>query len=575
MRVVVQADEGATVGPQGGDHLAALRWGLVVVSCCLLTALVATWPLAANLMRAIPLGNEQGAMVGLFSIWTLWWNADRLAHGFAGYWDAPVFFPNKGVFTYSEPEPLTSLVVAPLWGLNAPPALILNLAFLLILTLNGVFAYRLSRALAATRLGSLLAGILMVALPFVAKVYGVLNLTPLFGLLWTLDGLVRFGKSGSLRHAAWAGLGFVVAYLTCQQYALIFAPFALLAGLVALSEQRFGWRPLLRLTGSGLVAGLLLLPLILPVYSLHQRLGLARQDFVVERLSASLGDFFTRPNTASLPLPTATLEDTGGLFPGLIVLALAVTGGVLGWQGREQRRWIGYLVGSVLLAAVLAMGLKLGGGYSPLGVLRAVVPGFGELRSPFRFAVIMQVMMVVLAALALTHLASRLGRRGPGLILLLTLLGAAENLNVPVPLLGVPLTPATGWSSWILSQPASMVVAHVPFPNGLGIRDYEGEGWRMLAQIDHHQPIVNGYSGYFPPSYTRFQLQMARLFPQRDLLCVLGKDLRVNTLVLDQAWLREHQAAMATFASFLQPAYADQDVQVVRLQIPMGECQLV
>src|SRR3712207_5523737 len=76
---------------------ASLLWGAGVVGVCLLAALVATWPLAANLTTAVPRGTEREATVQLLNIWTLWWNADRLAHGFAGYWDAPFFHPWPGV----------------------------------------------------------------------------------------------------------------------------------------------------------------------------------------------------------------------------------------------------------------------------------------------------------------------------------------------------------------------------------------------------------------------------------------------------------------------------------------------
>jgi len=57
-------------------------------------AVVWTWPLALHATTHLPLGTESSATVPLFNLWTLRWNADRLAHGYAGYWDAPIFFPN-------------------------------------------------------------------------------------------------------------------------------------------------------------------------------------------------------------------------------------------------------------------------------------------------------------------------------------------------------------------------------------------------------------------------------------------------------------------------------------------------
>src|SRR5215207_9025081 len=96
----------------------------------LVAAIAVTWPLALHLTTAVPLGTEREATVPLFNLWTLWWTADRAAHAFAGYWDAPIFQPTPGAFTFSEPQTLTDLLVAPLWGLGVPPALVYNVALL-------------------------------------------------------------------------------------------------------------------------------------------------------------------------------------------------------------------------------------------------------------------------------------------------------------------------------------------------------------------------------------------------------------------------------------------------------------
>ncbi|HUS14979.1 MAG TPA: hypothetical protein VM536_08160, partial [Chloroflexia bacterium] len=232
-------------------------WGALVAGACLLVALVATWPLATTLTTATVLASEHEATTQVFTLWTFWWTADRLAHGLAGYWDAPFFYPNPGVFTYSEPEPLTGLLLSPLWAVAAPPALIHNVALLGMLALNGIFATRLLRTVGLPRGAALLGGLLAVGLPFVARLYGVINLIALFGMFWTLDGLLAFGRSGGRRQAAWAAAGFVATYLTCQQYALMFALFAAAAGIMALAEQHWRGVAILRLTLAGLAAGII------------------------------------------------------------------------------------------------------------------------------------------------------------------------------------------------------------------------------------------------------------------------------------------------------------------------------
>ncbi|MEO6458314.1 MAG: hypothetical protein ABIO92_08595 [Chloroflexia bacterium] len=570
--VIEPVPESLTVAPTG-VRLERLAWSALVAGSCLLAALVATWPLATTLLTAVPLGTERESTVPLLNIWTLWWNADRLAEGFAHYWDAPFFFPFEGVFTYSEPQTLIGLAVAPLWAVSAPPALIYNLAVLGMLTLNGIFAYRLARALYVPRLPALLAGLLTVTLPFLANMSGVSHLLPIFGLLWTLDGLVRFGESGATRHAVWAALGFMAAYLTSQQYALMFAPFALAAGVLALSQQRFKAQSALRLGLAGLGAALVVLSIALPVFSLHRELGFVRSDFVVERLSARAGDFLTRPANAWLDFPGRNGEDTAGLFPGLLLLGLALAGGFVGRTNPKQRAWTAYLLLGALTATLLAMGLNLEIlGWRPFETLRSVIPGLAELRSPFRYTTIMQLMLPILAGMALARMSLRLARTGTLAIALLAIIAAAENLSVPAALAQIPVSPRAGWTDWLLAQPPQTVVAHVPFPGGTRVSDYEVEGRRLLAQMEHGKFITNGYSGYFPPGYTEFQLDMAKRFPERDLLCELQRGLEVDTLVVDQSWLATHSAQMRKIEEYLTPAYNDAQVQIYRILLPDSAC---
>jgi hypothetical protein len=556
-----------------------------VCCVCLSAALVATWPLALNASNAIPLGTEQEATVPLFNLWSLWWTADRAAHGFADYWNAPVFYPNKAVFTYSEPQPLTGLMVAPLWFLGAPPALIHNLAVWALLTLNGIFAYRLARVLELPRLSALLGAVMTVTLPFVANVSGVLPIIALFGILWTLEGLVRFGVDGATRSALWAAAGFLATYLTCQQCALLFVPFACVAGLVALSQNGFRMGAVLRLVCSGLLAGLIVLLVAFPAIIAHAELGFRRQERIVQALSARPGDFLTRPATALVRFPPPDPADTAGLFPGAILSGLAVAGAVIGLRDPHRRRWTAYLVGSAVIAALLALGLNLTlAEWRPFSFLRATLPGMDRVRSPVRFAAIMQLCLPILAATTLARARQSLTLRSAGsIVALVGLLAAGENLAVPARLTKVPTSPRTPWGAWLRARPEPTVVAHVPFPGGLHVSDYEIETWRMFAQIDHRRPLANGYSGYFPqarapdgstvPTYTRFQLEMATRFPDRRLLCVLERSLGVNTLIVGQGWLAGHEANMRAYAGFLRPVYSDDQVRIYSLLAPEGRCR--
>lgn len=285
------------------DSHPILRSILISLTLCT-TALAVSWPLALHLTEALPLGTEQEATVPLFNTWTLWWVADRAAHNFEDFWQAPIFYPSEGSFTFSEPQPLTGILVLVFWRLLDSPFASHNMAILLCLFLNGAFAYRLGRALQVPPVPALLGGILMIGLPITQKLFGVLPLIPIFGMLWALEGFVRFGREGSMRMAVWAGVGLLVQLFTSQQLALIFEMFAMPAGLLALFRQGFTLMPILKLGSVGLAIILLTGWYAWYPFQLHQTLTFTRSVNLVAALSARPSDYFSKPLSASIAFPS-------------------------------------------------------------------------------------------------------------------------------------------------------------------------------------------------------------------------------------------------------------------------------
>lgn len=552
--------------------------GSVPFVLCLLAAIVATWPLLPSAARALPLGTEHEATVPLFNLWSLWWDADRVPHGFRGLWNAPIFHPLEGTFTFSEPMLLQGVALSSLWWMGAPPAAIYNLAILCTLACNGLATRSLARALGASRDAALLAALAGVTLPYTAKVLGVLPVLPLFGTIWALAALVRFGEEGRWRPAALAVLSFAAQFLAGQQMALLSLPFLLLAGLVALAEQRFRARSIARLGAVAILGAIVLSPIARTASSFHEKYGFTRSERVVAALSAKARDFTTRPGSSRLSFPPREdtyAGDTGGLFPGFLLLGLGAAGAWLGWRQGERRLWIACLLACAVGGGLLALGLNLRiGDWRPFASLREVVPGLRTLRSPFRAVAISQAALAALAALALARLASWRGNAGRVLALVLGVLAATENLASAGVLVPTPATPRTAWTSWLREQPGKRVVAHVPLPRGLHVSDYEIEAWRMFAQIDHQRPLMNGYSGYFPSGYGMFQADMDLNFPSERLLCMMAFQFGVNTLILDRPYLEERRALFESdsFRGFFGPGYSDPAVVIVRLSPPPEAC---
>ena len=302
---------------------------------------------------------------------------------------------------------------------------------------------------------------------------------------------------------------------------------------------------------------------------LHESLAFTRSEKLVTALSARPSDYLSKPLTASVPFPSKEHlhSDTGGLFPGFGLLLLAAWGVRCGLRQPEIRSWTGYFLGTGLVAFPLSMGMHspIEGGVA-LSLLREWVPGFQELRSPFRFAILVQICLAFLAFPGLGGLA-RIFRFPPGTlaVCVLSILTLAENLSFPQPLAPVEKPFRPPWVAWIQAHGDRQVLAHVPFPEEFHVSDYQIETERMLAQIIHRKPLINGYSGYFPPGYNRFQLDMAKKFPSSFLICFLSHELGADTLIIDLPWYENHQKKFAAFKELSQVLYRDKDVVIIKL----------
>ena len=151
----------------------------LVPALCLATALVQTAPLGLHLTTCIPFGNYPAPTVPRFVLWILWWNSDRLLHGYRGYWQAPIFYPAPYSFAYSEPLWLTGLVASPFWWMAVSYHTSSNTALLFgPVALVGLFVFagrRLFHRRAAIALGlaALSAGLLIAPIAIVQR--GVLE----------------------------------------------------------------------------------------------------------------------------------------------------------------------------------------------------------------------------------------------------------------------------------------------------------------------------------------------------------------------------------------------------------------
>lgn len=502
-----------------------------------LLALVATRPLASSWTTAIPLGSEPTPTVSLFNLWTLGWNIDRVNVGGQDYWDAPIFYPAQDAFAFSEPQPLMGLTAPVVW-VGGSVAAAYNLYLWVGLSLTGVLASRLLWLSTQSRVAAWMGGAILVMLPFVHWQLGKTQLVPLCGILATLLALERFGEKPRVLRSLCLGTAFAITYFLCNYYGLFLSLLLILSGCCLLGRNLWNWRTWGRLLPGAVWCLLLIGPMIAHQYEVLHDPQWNRDIDYVRQQSASWGDFTAAPWPQLLPLREFVDQNRSGwtLSPGYLKLGLGLLGLAWGLYWPPLRRLTMFLMLFTALGYLLALGPRFHlGDWIPYAVIYDHYPGFKKARNAFRFVVFAQIGIGLLAAIGLAGLwklvagtwqqeAPRLpqhwGRRvGLVVVFLLGLLAVIEVWPPPQRLQSVPdLEQQRGWITWLKDNTyPDAPVACIPFPKGPQANDYLGNTIQMYYGLEHGRPLLNGYSGFFPPRYLELKAAMATFPDARSL----------------------------------------------------------
>jgi hypothetical protein len=202
------------------------------------------------------------------------------------------------------------------------------------------------------------------------------------------------------------------------------------------------------------------------------------------------------------------------LFPGVLTIALAG----LGLYAIDRRRVTLIAIG--VTGFVISLGLN-----TPFYLLlRALVLPYRGLRAPARASILVCMALAALGAYGWTRLMR--GRSKSFTTVATAVMAAALLVEFRTTMdrwLTVPTVPADVYR-WLATQPRS-VVAEVPFARADELHKIY-DGLYMFNSTWHWQPIVNGYSGFFPKSFMELAEQTASFPDDRSIayLKVRGVD---------------------------------------------------
>jgi hypothetical protein len=189
---------------------------------------------------------------------------------------------------------------------------------------------------------------------------------------------------------------------------------------------------------------------------------------------------------------------------------------------------------------------------SPYRFLWTYVPGLEGLRVPARFAMIVVLMIAVLGAFGAEAIARM--RHGVSVLGVLAALFLYEAGAAPFVVNG--MSSVKGFATLparlelprrapmvyrtVDQLPATAVIADLP----LGEADYDLRA--MYYSIERWRPIVNGYSGFFPPHYGRVRVALSEVPRHSDLSVETLRELGVTHVIVHEAAYLDTEGADTT-----------------------------
>jgi hypothetical protein len=249
-------------------------------------------------------------------------------------------------------------------------------------------------------------------------------------------------------------------------------------------------------------------------------IGLALAGVIFALAAVTL--VFFADGRIQMPLRGVTIVYSA-INPTLVVFAITglvwlVGGTVVRWrEPRPSTSAFAFFAVAAVCAAFLALGPTIQSfgrtiGTGPYYWLFTYVPGWEGMRVPARFLMIAMLFLSVLAGLGAAEVLRTRYRRLAAMVVLVASAGVlAEGWVAPVPT-NLPVRPNEGLAfppviqagrrispiyRVIRDLPGSVVLAEFPFG------DPAYELMAVYYAGYHRRPIVNGFSGFFPPDYAQ------------------------------------------------------------------------
>jgi hypothetical protein len=450
--------------------------------------MVVTWPQAAHLAT-----HASDHYDVYFNMWRFGWVAHAALSPAATLLDGNIFYPAPNTLLFSDALPVPAAMAVPLLWAGVPPVLVHNLVLFAGILLSAIGMFVLARSLTGSAAAGVTAGLVFGFASYRFEHYSHMELQWSIWIPWAFWALERVRAHGRARHGIALGVFLALQFMSSIYYGIYLAvlvSISVLCGLLVDFSRKHPLRAQMTAFGAAAsVALVLCTPYARPYLSVRPALGI-RGFGEVAQFSARPASYLAA--SSSNVLFGKLTEHLGGqetrLFPGALALMLT---GVCIFSRRSPRPLI-YIVG---LIAAFELSLGVNGLIYPL--LYQHAPGFSALRAPARLGIFVLFFVAVLAAFGHVILIQRFQSRMREVAAAIWVILAIEYCVAPLDLVPYP-NRSPPLYAWLARQPRGLV-AELPLPMANFLPGDEAR-YAYMSTF-HWQPLVNGYSGYYPRSY--------------------------------------------------------------------------
>jgi hypothetical protein len=487
------------------------RWA--TLGLFILLAVAQTWPLASDPGHLARHDNRDT----MLNEWIIAWVAHQAPRNPVHLFDGNVFYPDHHSLAYSEPMLPQAAMAFPLFAAGASPVLASGVLLIAGFALSGWAMCLVIRSWTGSWSAGIVSGAVFAFNAHLLSRFPHLqaqHVEFLPAALFALDGLL---SKPSTRRAASLAFWSVLQAMT-SVYLLGATFFALAAGILSRPRDWTGGRflPFVRSLGiATALAAAVLVPFLLPYYHANHELGLTRSLSDAAMYGATWMDYLSTPSRLMFPLWSHWFFRGTALFPGLVGLALAAVAFMHGEVRKDQRARMCLAIG--IAGVLLSLGPRMPG----YAALYTVFPVLRAIRATVRFGYLATVSVAALAGFGVASLRRTTPARWwPALTIVLLSATSIETLVAPLGLTrfdGIPPIYSH------VPRDARSRVVEIPF---FGPMSAQFHASYMLNSTANWAPLLNGYSGFQPPSFYR-HAQVLQGFPDHASMALL-RDLGIT-----------------------------------------------